>query len=181
MGDFLTKPITEKNATDGKNDRMKYGGCSMQGWRKSNEDAHLHILDLGDGNSLFAVFDGHGGEQVAMFCERHFPEILMANAEYKAKNYAKALEESFVETDYMLLSDEGHDKMRKIILDMKQQIRGANAKLDAHEEKDIRLFPFNAGCTACVCLITNDTIYCANAGDSRAVLGLKNGKLIELS
>ena len=41
---------------------MKYGACSMQGWRKSNEDAHIHTLDLGDGNSLFAVFDGHGGE-----------------------------------------------------------------------------------------------------------------------
>ena len=75
----MTKPITEKNACDGKNDRMKYGGCSMQGWRKSNEDAHLHILDIGDGNALFAVFDGHGGEQVAMFCERHFPETLLAN------------------------------------------------------------------------------------------------------
>ena len=30
-------------------------------------------------------------------------------------------------------------------------------------------------------MITEDHIYCANAGDSRAVLGLKNGKLIELS
>ena len=31
----------------------------MQGWRKSNEDAHSHILDLGDGNALFAIYDGH--------------------------------------------------------------------------------------------------------------------------
>ena len=42
MGDFLTKPVTEKNATDGKNDRFLYGACSMQGWRKTNEDAHIH-------------------------------------------------------------------------------------------------------------------------------------------
>lgn len=69
MGDFLTRPITEKNPTDGKDYRMKFGACSMQGWRKSNEDAHTHILDLGDGNSLFAVFDGHGGKFVAIFCD----------------------------------------------------------------------------------------------------------------
>lgn len=26
------------------------------------EDAAIHETDLGDGNSLFAVFDGHGGK-----------------------------------------------------------------------------------------------------------------------
>jgi serine/threonine protein phosphatase PrpC len=31
------------------------------GWRKTMEDADICNLDLGDGNSLFAVFDGHGG------------------------------------------------------------------------------------------------------------------------
>jgi len=40
---------------------------------------------------------------------------------------------------------------------------------------------FQAGCTSCVVLITNDTIFCANAGDSRAVLATKGGKCIELS
>jgi|JI9StandDraft_1071089.scaffolds.fasta_scaffold767654_2 hypothetical protein len=25
------------------------------------EDAAIHEVDMGDGNSLFAVFDGHGG------------------------------------------------------------------------------------------------------------------------
>ena len=116
MGDFLTKPITEKNATDGKNALLKYGACSMQGWRKSNEDAHIHNLDLGDGNSLFAVFDGHGGEQVAMFCEKHMPPMLVENEEYKKKNYARALEEVFVEIDYLLINPEGHEKMREIVL-----------------------------------------------------------------
>lgn len=116
MGDFLTKPITEKNATDGKNDKFMYGACSMQGWRKSNEDAHIHNLNIGDGNTLLAVFDGHGGEHVALFCEKYFIEILTSNQEYKNKNYAKALEETFVELDYLLLSDEGMDKMKQIVL-----------------------------------------------------------------
>lgn len=38
----------------------------------------------------------------------------------------------------------------------------------------------STGCTSVVCLITKDTIYCANAGDSRAVLS-RSKKAIELS
>lgn len=114
----------------------------MQGWRKTNEDAHIHALDIGDGNSLFAVFDGHGGEQVAMFCEKYFAEYLMANEEYKCKNYQKALEETFVELDYLLLSEEGQEKLKDIQTKLKQTIRGANAKLDIHELKEISSLPF---------------------------------------
>lgn len=33
----------------------------MQGWRKSNEDAHIANLDIGDGVAVFGVLDGHGG------------------------------------------------------------------------------------------------------------------------
>jgi len=29
MGDFLTKPITEKHPMDEKNERLMYGACSM--------------------------------------------------------------------------------------------------------------------------------------------------------
>lgn len=28
------------------------------------EDAAIHEIDIGDGNSVFAVFDGHGGTPV---------------------------------------------------------------------------------------------------------------------
>ena len=93
----------------------------MQGWRKSNEDAHIHELDIGDGNSLFAVFDGHGGEQVARFCEKQMPSMLMSNEEYLKGNYQKALEETFVELDYLLLSDEGYEKMTEILLEIKRE------------------------------------------------------------
>lgn len=36
------------------------------------------------------------------------------------------------------------------------------------------------GCTACVVLITENEIYCANAGDSRCVVS-KDGRAIEMS
>ena len=45
----------------------------------------------------------------------------------------------------------------------------------------MKTLPFSAGCTACVCLITPDSVYCANAGDSRAILVNKAGKVTELS
>ena len=44
----------------------------MQGWRKSNEDAHITAVSLEPGISLFAVFAGHGGREVAKYCEAHF-------------------------------------------------------------------------------------------------------------
>ena len=41
----------------------------MQGWRGNMEDSHIADLDIGDGNSLFAVFDGHGGKEVAEYAK----------------------------------------------------------------------------------------------------------------
>ena len=50
------------------------------------------------------------------------------------------------------------------------------AKDNANKDDD----SFHAGCTANVVLITADTIYCANSGDSRAV-GFSNKKTVALS
>ena len=32
-----------------------------EGWRRAMEDAAISELDIGGGNSIFGVFDGHGG------------------------------------------------------------------------------------------------------------------------
>ena len=56
---------------------------------------------------------------MAIFCEKYMPEILMSNEEYRAKNYEQALIETFVELDWLLLSDEGMEKIERIMLEMK--------------------------------------------------------------
>ena len=58
-------------------------------------------------------------------------------------------------------------------MDMYRQLFDPRTK----EDCDIAM---NTGCTACVCIIEGDKIYCVNAGDSRAVL-CKNGVAYPLS
>jgi hypothetical protein len=50
MGDFLDKPMKDKNPEKGNNDMCSWGVCSMQGWRKSMEDAHIseNVLLMGN-------------------------------------------------------------------------------------------------------------------------------------
>jgi len=56
----------------------------MQGWRKSMEDAHIARTDIAPPPSAnvsapakaFAVFDGHGGAEVARFCQLYLVDVL---------------------------------------------------------------------------------------------------------
>ena len=86
----------------------------MQGWRKSNEDAHVTALDIEPGVHLFAVFDGHGGVEVAKYCERHMVNDLKADKDFQAKNYEAALRTVFLLIDKRLLSAEGKKELAKI-------------------------------------------------------------------
>lgn len=66
MGVYLSEPDTKKDIHTGNCGNMKFVSGEMQGWRKNMEDAAIHRFDIGDGNSLFAVFDGHGGKQFSI-------------------------------------------------------------------------------------------------------------------
>lgn len=48
------------------------------------EDSHIaNVTDLGNGMSFFGVFDGHGGQEVAIFVKKHFVEELLKLSSYK--------------------------------------------------------------------------------------------------
>lgn len=61
MGAYLSDPVTTKESEQGQSKRMNYSASSMQGWRQSQEDAHIANMNLPNGEAVFGVFDGHGG------------------------------------------------------------------------------------------------------------------------
>jgi len=71
---YLSSPNTQKKTTNNSNSRFAYSSSSMQGWRLNMEDAHINTINLADNpnNALFAIFDGHGGAEVARFCGKYF-------------------------------------------------------------------------------------------------------------
>lgn len=72
---------------------MRYAATGIQGWRTFMEDAHVAVLDIGDGNSFFGVWDGHGGPEVAHYASKHMVNLLKDLPTYKEGNYVQALED----------------------------------------------------------------------------------------
>ncbi|KAH3734017.1 hypothetical protein DPMN_040456 [Dreissena polymorpha] len=79
----------------------------MQGWRMTQEDAHNCISDFDPETqtSLFAVYDGHGGSEVAQYAAAHFPEFLRTLELYRDGQLDEALQEAFLGFD-LTLKDE---------------------------------------------------------------------------
>jgi protein phosphatase 1G len=72
------------------------------------EDSHLAVLEVVEGEvSIFGVFDGHGGCEVAYFVENHFIDELKKSEGFKKGDYKNALIDTFLLLDKMLLTDAG--------------------------------------------------------------------------
>eukprot|EP00210_Caulerpa_lentillifera_P001150 g1107.t1 len=104
MGAYLSAPVTEKRAFDGETTTVKYGGSAMQGWRRNMEDAHFVHLSVKHELSVFGVFDGHGGCEVARFCEKYLPTEF-PSIEGFPDNIELALTKVFHRMDEMLKDD----------------------------------------------------------------------------
>ncbi|XP_023237783.1 protein phosphatase 1G-like, partial [Centruroides sculpturatus] len=88
-------------------------------------DAHNCIPDYDDKTSFFAVYDGHGGAEVAKYCSLHLPEFLHSLPQYK-NNIAQSLEDAFIEFDSLLTKPE-------VISELKQ-LSGSSDASDSEED-----------------------------------------------
>ncbi|VDO96130.1 unnamed protein product [Soboliphyme baturini] len=106
MGVYLSAPVTEKRSSSGENEHWSYGATSMQGWRIHQEDAHNCILNFDNNCAFFAVYDGHGGSEVAEYSCENFPEFLKSLDIWKGGKLGQALEDAFLKFDQSLMKPE---------------------------------------------------------------------------
>lgn len=164
MGNMLETPRVEK---DGElytsSTGISIGTSSMQGWRGEMEDAHV-IGDLPSKPDHFivGVFDGHGGSKAAKFA---------------ADNFVSILEDTLTWKDYIKTTTDSSTGNLKFLGDALQQtFQAVDEKMSYHLE----MIHDRSGCTAVVAIVTPHHIICANAGDSRCVVGSR-GEAVALS
>jgi len=187
---MLSTPITKKESEHSKPNgflQVSWASSCMQGWRIGMEDGHICIPQLDGAGSwqkvaLFGVLDGHGGEQVAKFCQTHLPEEL-CNAPLTSNgkpptsaDFEAALKRTFHRMDELLGDPANLRELESLTnrpvpsqalpLMIRSALRGVDVNF--------------VGCTACVMCVTLNKLIVANAGDSRAVL-CRAGTTIPLS
>lgn len=77
------------------------------------EDSHTTVLNLNeldskaknitDRLSFFGVFDGHGGDKVALYTGENIHTIILKQDSFLAGDYAQGLKDGFLATDRAIL------------------------------------------------------------------------------
>lgn len=80
------------------------------------EDAHTTILDMLENDpeskknhkagklSFFGVFDGHGGDKVALYAGENIHSIVSKQDTFRKGDYEQALKDGFLATDRAILN-----------------------------------------------------------------------------
>jgi protein phosphatase 1G len=168
----------------------------MQGWRMKMEDAHIAFLNMGQNEKthVFGVFDGHCGKEVSQFVKAHLCEELVAHKNFN-NNLKGALVDTFFKMDELMLERKGkielwdYNRLSKeedyIIKQWEKdnenptrsdEVDVIERKRDDSYDDNCKSLAMEVGCTSCVVVIDekDKKIYCANAGDSRAILCKKD-------
>lgn len=206
MGNELDKPILDKNSYDEENKYIKFGVSSLQGWKAQMEDYNFYAIDIvpnSDKNiDIFGIMDGHRGPEVAKYISTHFIDTLLSNPSFKEDNYSESLQETFLQIDKNLNTDQAKKELIKISEELKlskekekisiKQLYKPEDNLNEKEIEQIKCIkdilnpknlnnyniPSYAGCSGIVILVTNNIIYIANAGDCRCIPVNENYEVI---
>lgn len=116
MGAYLSTPVTEKEVFEGDGSGLKFGGAAMQGWRRTMEDAHLAVTSMpNDPNcAMFGVFDGHGGAEVAKFCQKYMSQEIQRIEEFGKGNVESSLVRVFHKMDEMLRDSKFSEELEQL-------------------------------------------------------------------
>lgn len=137
-----------------------FGVSAMQGWRITMEDAHAAVLDLqtaDDGKehkaasvddrlSFFGVYDGHGGDRVALYAGDNIHKIIAKQEAFKKGNVEQALRDGFLAAD-------------RAILNGTAWLRVGIATAYLTNDLDPKYEDEVSGCTASVAVLSKTRIY----------------------
>ena len=157
---------------------------------RNPDDIDVNLNDEPIKAHIFGVFDGHGGIEIAQYVKDNFVNVLINTDEFKKEKYEDALKKAFETIDQTLKDNKEETRQQlKKIQEIEREKELLNKKpvendLSDKEQNDLEVFKsilnprkldncnisMFTGTTACVCLIIENTIYIANAGDSRCVI-----------
>ena len=128
-----------------------WSAWEMRGRRSTMEDKQLFIENVGGESelTLFAIFDGHGGDAAAQTVVARFQSVF------------DPLYTAYVSS-----------KKKPTLDEFKSVMTFTFAELHRVVVQDLSL---SAGCTALVALVTADRFFIASLGDSRAVVFFNDG------
>ena len=89
-------------------------------------------MDFDTNASLFAVFDGHGGFEVAKYAAEHLPNFIKRSENYKNANYKQALIDAFMEFDKELTSVKAQEDLVKLVEEVRKGISFFKFKLELY-------------------------------------------------
>ncbi|CAH1966508.1 unnamed protein product [Acanthoscelides obtectus] len=133
---YLAKPVKEKHSGDFETEKLRCGYSTMQGWRTNQEDYYTALKDFDVDSSLFAVFDGHGGHEVAKYCSENLAQFLKEHPAYKEGNIEKALVEGFLDFDELFVKPEVVETLKEWVKQRKEKDQSKKDKyLESMERK----------------------------------------------
>jgi len=157
MGNSLESPKIDKDSEEFVSSAgLQCGGSGMQGWRIEMEDAHIAIDMPSKPDHLFlGVWDGHAGAGAAKYASEHIIHTIEETEEWQ--EYLKGGSENSELVGKALIS---------AFLKIDEVMRAYQLTTSGSD---------TSGCTSVTCMVTPKYIICANAGDSRCVMGVAAG------